>query len=212
MSIKNFKHSKLVSSFPHLLSVILSLMEDNENTSSRKLAVRASIQNTVSKRFQDDAISVLEVSVSLVGIFFSCEQNLVNVFHNLLLARLLDNRISVVRSLLNILNVSICLCLYFLIIFLLSFSIISALLEEESVKHLSEQMISNKKYSGLASASTVLLQRVDDPRKDDSVRDIICETFQNLWFSGDRKRKIVMRTSKWKVLFSQLMEKFLLKI
>ena len=135
MSIKNFKHSKLVSSFPHLLSVILSLMEDNENTSSRKLAVRASIQNTVSKRFQDDAISVREASVSLVGIFFSCEQNLVNVFHNLLLARLLDNRISVVRSLLNILNVSICLCLYFLIIFLLSFSIISALLEEESVKH-----------------------------------------------------------------------------
>ena len=64
------------------------------------------------------------------------------------------------------------------------------------VKILSEQMISNKKYSGLASASTVLLQRADDPREDDSVRDIIYESFQKLWFSDDRKSKIVMRTSK----------------
>jgi len=143
-------NSKLVSSFPRLLSVILSLMEDNENTSLRKLAVRAishvvqvdsalmsqpAIRNAVAKRFQDDAISVREASVSLVGIFLSCEQNLVNVFHNLLLARLLDNGISVVSSLSNILNVLIFLCLYFLIICFLRFSVISTLLEEESGKN-----------------------------------------------------------------------------
>ena len=125
-------------------------MEDNENTSSRKLAVRAishvvqvdsalmsqpAIRNAVAKRFQDDAISVREASVSLVGIFLSCEQNLVNVFHNLLLARLLDNGISVVSSLSNILNVLIFLCLYFLIICFLRFSVISTLLEEESGKN-----------------------------------------------------------------------------
>ena len=115
-----FTNSKLVSPFPRLLSFILSLMDDNENTSLRKLAIRTishffqvdsvlmsqpAIRYTVANRFQDDAISIREAFVSLVGILLFCEQNLVNVFHNLLLARLLDNWITVVSSLSNILNV-----------------------------------------------------------------------------------------------------------
>ena len=52
----------------------------------------------MAKRFQDEAISVREALVSLVGIYVLKEPKLANIFHNLLLARLCDNGISVVSA------------------------------------------------------------------------------------------------------------------
>ena len=107
----NASKSELVSSFPQLLGVIIALMGDENVGSLRKLAVKAlsqivqvdsslmskeQIRDAVAKRFNDDAISVREAAVSLVGFYVLQAPELAKSFHAPLLFRLNDNGVSVV--------------------------------------------------------------------------------------------------------------------
>jgi len=110
----NASKSQLVASFPQLLGVIIALMGDENIVSLRKLAVKAlsqivqvdtslmskrEIRDAVAKRFKDEAISVREAAVSLVGFYVLQAPELAKSFHTPLLFRLNDNGISVVRTL-----------------------------------------------------------------------------------------------------------------
>jgi len=110
----NLAKSQLVSSFPQLLGVVIALMGDENIVSLRKLAVKAlsqivqvdpslmsqrGIREAVAKRFNDEAISVREAAVSLVGTFVLQIPELANSFHSPLLSRLNDGGISVVSCL-----------------------------------------------------------------------------------------------------------------
>ncbi len=108
----NASKSDLVTSFPHLLGVIIALMGDENAGSLRKLAVKAlsqivkvdsslmskdQIRDAVAKRFNDEAISVREAAVSLVGFYVLEVPEFAKSFHAPLLLRLNDNGVSVVR-------------------------------------------------------------------------------------------------------------------
>ena len=107
---------KSVANFPRILGVLVALMGDGDVTSLRKLAVKAisqvvradsslmskgMIRDAVSKRFQDEAISVREAVVTLVGVYVLQVPNLAKLFHNALLERLNDNGISVVSIMIS---------------------------------------------------------------------------------------------------------------
>ena len=109
----NASKSELVINFPRILGVLVALMEDDDVASLRKLAVKAIsqvvradsslmskviIRDAVSRRFQDDAISVREAVVTLVGVYVLQVPALAKLFHSVLLDRLNDNGISVVRK------------------------------------------------------------------------------------------------------------------
>jgi len=113
----NSAKSQLVSSFPQLLGVIIALMGDENIVSLRKLAVKAlsqivqvdaslmsqrRIREAVAKRFNDEAISVREAAVSLVGIFVLQTPELAKSFHSPLLSRLDDSGISVRKRVIKI--------------------------------------------------------------------------------------------------------------
>ena len=112
----NSSKSELVANFPRILGVLVALMGDGDVTSLRKLAVKAisqvvradsslmskgMIRDAVSKRFQDEAISVREAVVTLVGVYVLQVPNLAKLFHNALLERLNDNGISVVSIMIS---------------------------------------------------------------------------------------------------------------
>jgi cohesin loading factor subunit SCC2 len=101
--------SELSVSFPRLLGVLLRLMGDNM-ASLRKLALKAFTQianvdpslmlqplvrKEVSRCFHDDAISVREAAVNLVGDYVLQSPNLAAAFHTSLLERMTDKGISV---------------------------------------------------------------------------------------------------------------------
>lgn len=101
--------SELSVSFPRLLGVLLRLMGDNM-TSLRKLSLKAFLQvanadpvlmsqplvrKEVSRCFHDDAISVREAAVNLVGDYVLQSPNLAAAFHTSLLERMVDKGISV---------------------------------------------------------------------------------------------------------------------
>ncbi len=107
----NASKSLLIESFPNLLGVIVALMGDESNSSLRKLSVKAlsqivqvdktlmatrNIREAVSKRFQDEAISVREAAVSLVGFYALQVPDLALSFHTPLIQRLNDAGVSVV--------------------------------------------------------------------------------------------------------------------
>ena len=100
----------LSTSFPRLLGVILGLVGDVNSTALRKLAVKAistimlvdpklmhqkMVSAAVAQRFQDEAISVREASVSLVGSFVLQSPNSAVGFYPLLLDKLHDEGVSV---------------------------------------------------------------------------------------------------------------------
>jgi cohesin loading factor subunit SCC2 len=108
----NASKSQLVASLPQLLGVIVALMGDENNVSLRKLAVKAlsqivqtdsslmaqrSVREAATKRFSDEAISVREAAVSLVGFYVLQTPEAAKAFHIPLLLRLNDEGISVVR-------------------------------------------------------------------------------------------------------------------
>jgi cohesin loading factor subunit SCC2 len=107
----NASKSQLVASLPQLLGVIVALMGDDNNVSLRKLAVKAlsqivqtdsslmaqrSVREAATKRFSDEAISVREAAVSLVGFYVLQTPEAAKAFHIPLLLRLNDDGISVV--------------------------------------------------------------------------------------------------------------------
>mmetsp|Transcript_19722 Transcript_19722/g.43011 ORF Transcript_19722/g.43011 Transcript_19722/m.43011 type:complete len:2026 (+) Transcript_19722:197-6274(+) len=102
--------SGLATSFPRLLGVIIGLMGDEDSTVLRKLAVktvsqiiqvdsklmlRKEVSKAVAQRFRDEAISVREASVSLVGSFVLQSPSAASGFHPLLLEKLHDEGVSV---------------------------------------------------------------------------------------------------------------------
>lgn len=101
--------SELSLSFPRLLGVLLRLMGDNMAT-LRKLALKAFLQvvnvdpslmlqplvrKEVSRCFHDDAISVREAAVNLVGDYVLQSPNLAAAFHSSLIERMTDKGVSV---------------------------------------------------------------------------------------------------------------------
>ena len=101
--------SELSTSFPRLLGVLLKLMGD-KMPSLRKLSLKAflqvvnvdpalmrqpSVRKEVSRCFHDEAISVREAAVGLVGDYVLQLPNIALAFHSSLLERLLDKGISV---------------------------------------------------------------------------------------------------------------------
>lgn len=101
--------SELSASFPRLLGVLLKLMGD-KIASLRKLSLKAflqvvnvdpalmaqpSVRKEVSRSFHDEAISVREAAVSLVGDYVLQSPNIAIAFHGPLLERMMDKGISV---------------------------------------------------------------------------------------------------------------------
>lgn len=101
--------SELSASFPRLLGVLLRLMADTM-ASLRKLSLKAflkivdvdpalmaqpSVRKEVSRCFHDEAISVREAAVSLVGDYVLQSPNLAAAFQAPLLERMVDKGISV---------------------------------------------------------------------------------------------------------------------
>lgn len=113
----NTSKSQLVASLPQLLGVIVALMGDDNNVSLRKLAVKAlsqivqtdsslmaqrSVREAATKRFSDEAISVREAAVSLVGFYVLQTPEAAKAFHIPLLLRLNDEGISVRKRVIKI--------------------------------------------------------------------------------------------------------------
>jgi len=157
--------SELSLSFPRLLGVLLRLMGDSM-ASLRKLSLKAflqvvnvdpalmaqpSVRKEVSRCFHDEAISVREAAVSLVGDYVLQSPNLANHFHAPLLERMMDKGISV---------------------------------RKRAVKIFRDIILSNPSYGGRASAMHCMLQRADDRKEDDGVRDLVHDTFHTVWFNG----------------------------
>ncbi|KAL7534879.1 hypothetical protein ACHAXR_010105 [Thalassiosira sp. AJA248-18] len=157
--------SELSVSFPRLLGVLLRLMAD-KIASLRKLSLKAfltivnvdpalmtqpSVRKEVSRCFHDEAISVREAAVSLVGDYVLQSPNLAAAFHAPLLERMVDKGISV---------------------------------RKRAVKIFRDILLSNPSYGGRAAAMHCMLQRADDRKEDDGVRDLVHETFHTLWFNG----------------------------
>jgi len=170
--------SKLVASFPRLLGVVLTLMEDESTASLRKLAVKAvsqvvqvdlslmsqpKVRSSVARRFQDEAISVREAAVTLVGTYVLQMPSLANAFHKPLLSRFSDNGISVRKRVIKIFR---------------------------------DLMCSNATYTGRADACTLMLQRAADSKEDDGIRDLIHETFNILWFDCSKKKGSDVKVSE----------------
>lgn len=101
--------SELSAAFPRLLGVLLRLMGDGM-ASLRKLSLKAflqvvnvdsalmsqpSVRKEVSRCFHDEAISVREAAVSLVGDYVLQSPHLATAFHAPLLERMVDKGISV---------------------------------------------------------------------------------------------------------------------
>lgn len=101
--------SELSISFPRLLGVLLRLMGDSMAT-LRKLSLKAFLQvanvdpalmlqplvrKEVSRCFHDDAISVREAAVNLVGDYVLQSPKLAAAFHSSLLERMVDKGVSV---------------------------------------------------------------------------------------------------------------------
>lgn len=102
--------SELSTSFPRLLGVLLRMMGDSSTTSLRKLSLKSflrvvnndpslmthsPVKKEVARCFHDDAISVREAAVGLVGDYVLQSPNLAKVFHAPLLERMKDKGISV---------------------------------------------------------------------------------------------------------------------
>lgn len=57
-----------------------------------------------------------------------------------------------------------------------------------AVKIFRDILLSNPSYGGRATAMHAMLQRADDRKEDDGVRDLVHETFHTLWFNGTVSR------------------------
>ena len=102
--------SELFLAFPRILGVLVRLMGDKEIVSFRKLGVKSIFQviqadsslmlqpvvrDAIASRFRDEAISVREAALNLVGTYVLQAPTTSNVFHNPLVSRLHDKGISV---------------------------------------------------------------------------------------------------------------------
>ena len=155
--------SDLARGFPHILGVFVRLLGD-DFVSLRKLAVKAisqivkvdsslmlqpKVRKAVNQRFLDDAISVREAAVNLVGTYVLLDPLVADAFHSSLVARLNDVGVSV---------------------------------RKRAVKIFKDILLKHSDYQGRTEACTKMLQRAGDSKEDDKVRDVIFETFQDLWF------------------------------
>mmetsp|Transcript_29228 Transcript_29228/g.60734 ORF Transcript_29228/g.60734 Transcript_29228/m.60734 type:complete len:1733 (-) Transcript_29228:882-6080(-) len=108
--------TELSQNFPRLLGVLLRLVGDGM-ASIRKLSLKAilqvvnvdpalmaqpSVRKEVSRCFHDEAISVREAAVSLVGDYVLQTPNLATAFHATLLERILDRGVSVRKRIVKI--------------------------------------------------------------------------------------------------------------
>jgi cohesin loading factor subunit SCC2 len=104
------RKSYLVSSFPRHIGLLIQFMADDAFVSVRKLAVKAlsyvvgadsrlmlhpALKSAVCMRFSDEAKSVREAVVGLVGSYVVSCPELANAFHSAFLERLLDEGVSV---------------------------------------------------------------------------------------------------------------------
>lgn len=102
--------SDLVASFPRQMGLLIQFMADEAFVSIRKLAVKAlsqvvdadaklmlhpAFKKAVSARFADEAKSVREAVVGLVGSFVVSSPELANAYHSSFLPRLQDEGVSV---------------------------------------------------------------------------------------------------------------------
>ena len=102
--------SELFLAFPRILGVLVRLMGDKEIVSFRKLGVKSIFQviqadsslmlqpvvrDAIASRFRDEAISVREAALNLVGTYVLQAPTSSNVFHNPLVSRLHDKGVSV---------------------------------------------------------------------------------------------------------------------
>ena len=109
----NASKSLLAANFPRILGVLVALMGDEDVTYLRKGSIKAisqvmqadsslmskrMIRDAISKRFKDNAISVREAVVTLVGVYVLQTPDLAKLFHDVLVERLSDNGISVVSQ------------------------------------------------------------------------------------------------------------------
>ena len=58
-----------------------------------------------------------------------------------------------------------------------------------AVKIFRDLLLANPSYGGRATAMHCMLQRADDRKEDDGVRDLVHETFHTLWFNGNAFEK-----------------------
>jgi cohesin loading factor subunit SCC2 len=162
--------SSLVSMFPYIIGVIVTLMGDEGLVTLRKLSVKAlsqivfvepnimsktQIRDAVSARCQDSAISVRDAAVSLVGVYVQQIPELAEVYQDSLLARLSDKGVSV---------------------------------KKRVVKIFKDLIATNPLFSGRARVFTKFLEQSSDRKEDDGVRDLIYEAFVELWFSRNEAR------------------------
>eukprot|EP00584_Thalassiosira_punctigera_P002031 CAMPEP_0172528242 /NCGR_PEP_ID=MMETSP1067-20121228/2692_1 /TAXON_ID=265564 ORGANISM="Thalassiosira punctigera, Strain Tpunct2005C2" /NCGR_SAMPLE_ID=MMETSP1067 /ASSEMBLY_ACC=CAM_ASM_000444 /LENGTH=1791 /DNA_ID=CAMNT_0013312123 /DNA_START=38 /DNA_END=5413 /DNA_ORIENTATION=+ len=157
--------SELSNSFPRLLGVLLKLMGD-KIASLRKLSLKAFLQ-------------VVNVDPALMA-QPSVRKDVSRCFH--------DGAISVREAAVSLVGDYV----------LQSPNIAAAfhapLLErmvdkgksvrKRAVKIFRDILLSNPSYGGRATAMHCMLQRADDRKEDDGVRDLIHETFHLLWFNG----------------------------
>ena len=68
-----------------------------------------------------------------------------------------------------------------------------------AVKIFRDILLSNPSYGGRATAMHAMLQRADDRKEDDGVRDLVHETFHTLWFNGTVSR---LKPTKFQVLIN----------
>lgn len=114
--------SGLLSSFQSQVGFVLKLLEDN-NTRIRKLSLKAiekiadsdpslmlksKFQKAVFHRFSDDAVSVREAVVSLVGNYVIQSPELANAFHRAFVVGLADPGLSVKKRTVNVLHSVLC--------------------------------------------------------------------------------------------------------
>lgn len=190
----NSSKSELVSAFPRLLGVIVALMGGDNVGSLRKLAVKAlsqivqvdsslmsteQIRDAVAKRFNDEAISVREAAVSLVGYYVLQAPELAKSFHSPLLLRLNDNGVSVVS--LSLYMFTFCRSTQEIMYIVTNHH---AFQRKRVIKIFRDLISGNPKYPGRAAVFTKLLMQAANRKEDDGVRDLIHDTFLALWFAN----------------------------
>ena len=116
-------YSNFSKSFNAIMGLMLKLMSDKRHASLRKLSIKAiekvvdadpklmllsKVMNAVSLRLSDEAISVREAVISLVGSYVVSSPALANAFHAHLIPRLLDPGVSVRKRTVKILQDILC--------------------------------------------------------------------------------------------------------
>jgi len=157
--------SELSTSFPRLLGVLLRLMGD-KMPSLRKLSLKAFLQ-------------VVNVDPTLMT-QPSVRKEVSRCFH--------DGAISVREAAVSLVGDYVIHSPHLVAVFhapLLERMVDKGIsVRKRAVKIFRDILLSNPSYGGRATAMHCMLQRADDRKEDDGVRDLVHETFHTLWFNG----------------------------